>query len=215
LPEKPKIKYFWPGRIAGPVGNLIKTQRPQMTNMRVFTLFIPFVLLTYLIPLQAVAQDTLRTAKDSVALKKAPILPDSTVFPPRLNSVYLELGGNALGISLTFEKLFKAKDKNYWSLKVGAGPFYKSDTTYLLLPVTFGKLYVKRRYLLEVAAGVAFYKGSPDTSGYYLTGILAYRKNLRNRKYFKLAFTPYMSLDIKSFDYRIYPYAGIGLGKYF
>lgn len=143
---------------------------------------------------------------------------DSILFAKMKKDVYFELGGNGIGASFNYEKLWKAKE-SFWALRVGVGAFKKNDTLNMIVPLTLGKLLIKKNEFLEVAAGVALYK--PVKGGklnYYLTGLLAYRRNFSNNKYyFKAAFTPYVSIEkgsAKGTVFNLEPFIGVGLGKY-
>jgi hypothetical protein len=167
---------------------------------------------------------------DSIRVEKAKRDSLVRIIREKKGSVYVELGGNGGWGSLNLERYFPAKDRNTWVARAGVGYFVRQDTSYFLVPLTFGKVYRQKKYLLEVAIGLAPYYSSPARKYPvpFVTGVLGYRRSFAQGKaFFKAAFTPYVDSYISfkenkvekkrilQFDYKIIPNLGIGIGRYF
>ncbi|MBI1929742.1 hypothetical protein HYR99_36520 [Candidatus Poribacteria bacterium] len=120
------------------------------------------------------------------------------------NSFYLEGGGNAIIVSINYDRLFGES----FAGRVGLGGFEEA----ILVPITISYLLGSGAHKLELGTGLLF--GSEGyESGVIWTGIVGYRYQPKKRgSIFRVGFTPFF--DPEELD-ELLPWIGISFGVAF
>jgi hypothetical protein len=136
------------------------------------------------------------------------------------NQFYLEIGGNSLVYSISYERLLSED----FTLRAGFGitpGLIFADGTFIHIPVTVSYLIGGKRSKFETGLGLTYFAGTDvevfgldagDQSLIFLTGIVGYRYSSPGGFVFRIFFTPLYSSDA---DPYFYPYFGLSFGYAF
>jgi hypothetical protein len=170
---------------------------------------ILFIIFIFAIPAIGQVSDTTQNSK--------PLKPLRTL---QGNSLYLEIGGNAMGVSINYERVFVQSKRFYLTGRVGLGVgayVRMSSHDFLAIPLLLNFQYqLSNVVVLEFGAGSTL---SFVTSHQYfnplITGVIGMRVQSKNGFLFKVGFTPLVNLDntFQMWGFETFlPWAGISIG---
>lgn len=164
---------------------------------------------------QQIKRDTVYIHKrDTVFIKQTPA---STISN---RSLFLEVGGPGLAISLNYDKRFSDDKRNGWGFRIGTGYFGDGGNTVFTIPFQVNYLMGSGSNLFEVGAGTTFLNSTGDNTGktfifdrvtgFIGTATIGYRYQPQTSSLnFRIGFVPIFS------DEGITPAGGISIGYTF
>jgi hypothetical protein len=135
------------------------------------------------------------------------------------NTIYVEVGGNGLFISLNYDRIIKQNGK--FILTGRGGVSYLSFSKSLSVPITFSVLYGKRDYFFEIGSGPTFHHYPYSQLTRFSTqGIIGVRFLPMENKGFmlRIVYTPVLgnfTNDKGYWNRGGYPFFGTSLGYSF
>lgn len=133
------------------------------------------------------------------------------------NQLYLELGGNSLVYSISYERLLSENFTIRGGFGITPGLIF-AEGTFIHIPFTASYLVGSERHKLEAGLGATYFAGtdieifglpSGDQSLVFLTGIAGYRYVSPGGFVFRIFFTPLYSGEA---DPYFYPAFGLSFG---
>ena len=133
------------------------------------------------------------------------------------NQLYLELGGNSLVYSISYERLLSENFTIRGGFGITPGIIF-AEGTFIHIPVTASYLIGSERHKLEAGLGATYFAGTDveifglpagDQSLIFLTGIVGYRYVSPAGFVFRIFFTPLYSTEA---DPYFYPSFGLSFG---
>jgi len=151
---------------------------------------------------------------------------------PKINTLFIEIMGNALLYSVNYERLIKFKSKNKIAARIGfhfSNDFNKNIQKITSIPIEFSYLHPvsSKNHYLEFGLGLLYlYDIFIDLNHvdqyFFATSRIGYRYQRRDGGFFlKAGITPLFELfvinrDPANIDYpKLYPWAGLGIGYTF
>ena len=151
---------------------------------------------------------------------------------PKINTLFVELLGNALLYSINYERLIKFKSKNKVAVRIGfhySNNFNNNDQRITSIPIEFYYLHPisAKNHYLELGIGMEyahdyFMDLNHVDQYFFATSRIGYRYQRRDGGFFlKVGFTPLYELyvinrDPANIEYpKIRPWAGLGIGYTF
>lgn len=133
------------------------------------------------------------------------------------NQLYLELGGNSLVYSISYERIISENFTIRGGFGITPGIIF-AEGTFIHIPFTISYLIGGERHKLESGLGVTYFAGTDveifglpagDQSLIFLTGIVGYRYISPSGFVLRIFFTPlYSSESEPNFN----PYGGLSFG---
>lgn len=136
------------------------------------------------------------------------------------NHLYLELGGNSLVYSISYERLLSENFTLRGGFGITPGLIF-ADGTFIHIPVTASYLIGGKRSKFEAGLGFTFFAGTDvevfgldagDQSLIFLTGIIGYRYTSPGGFVFRIFFTPLYNSEA---DPSFIPSFGLSFGYAF
>ena len=133
------------------------------------------------------------------------------------NQLYLELGGNSLVYSISYERLLSENFTIRGGFGITPGIIF-AEGTFIHIPVTASYLIGSERHKLEAGLGATYFAGTDveifglpagDQSLIFLTGMVGYRYVSPAGFVFRIFFTPLYSTEA---DPYFYPSFGLSFG---
>ena len=153
-------------------------------------------------------------------LEEDTVKKDSTIKSVgRPRSVFIELGGPGLALSLNYDTRFgNGRDK--WGYRIGAGYYNTGSNWVATVPFQINYLYGRGHSFLELGAGTTFVRSEGSTNGTYFqfdnitgfigTATIGYRYQQANGGInFRIAFVPIL------YDQGLIPAGGLSVGYTF
>ena len=164
---------------------------------------------------QQTKRDTVYIQKrDTVFIKQAP----ASIISNR--SLFLEVGGPGLAISLNYDKRFSDDKRDGWGFRIGTGYFGDGGNTVFTIPFQVNYLIGSGSNFFELGAGTTFLNSTGDNTGktfifdrvtgFIGTATIGYRYQPETSSFnFRIGFVPIFS------DEGITPAGGISIGYTF
>ena len=133
--------------------------------------------------------------------------------PPRKNSFYLELGGDAVFISLNYERILVKGSGLQLNGRLGTFPLIVPDFSSVFAVVGLNAILGKPPNYGEV--GISFVANNVDDVGNYQSYRIGYRYEGKDNFLFKAAFTFLNPRSIFGHDNKLHRWFGISFGKVF
>jgi hypothetical protein len=174
---------------------------------------IIFIILNFAIPAIAQVSDTTLNSK-----------PVNNLRTLNGNSIYIEIGGNAMLVSMNYERLIVQSNRFYLTGRVGLGIGtyieWMSSQDFLAIPLLLNFQYqLSNIVVLEFGAGSTLsFVPSHQYFNPLITGVIGMRVQSKSGFLFRVGFTPLVSLDkdLHKGDFETFlPWAGISLGYSF
>ncbi|NWG27027.1 MAG: hypothetical protein HXY48_00685 [Ignavibacteriaceae bacterium] len=133
------------------------------------------------------------------------------------NQLYLEIGGNSLVYSISYERLLSENFTLRGGFGITPGIIF-AEGTFIHIPFTASYMFGSKRHKLETGLGATYFAGtdveifglpSGDQSLVFLTGIAGYRYVSPGGFVFRIFFTPLYSSQA---DPNFYPAFGLSFG---
>ncbi len=174
--------------------------------------FLLFIIFSLTIPVTAKISDSTLN-----------IIPISHLRTLQGNSLYLEICGNAMLVSINYERLVVQSNRFYLTGRVGLGMGTyisgMSSQDFLAVPFLLNLQYqLSNVVALEFGAGSTLsFVPSHQYFNPLITGVIGMRVQSKGGFLFKVGFTPLVSLDntFSMWGFETIPWAGISLGYSF
>jgi hypothetical protein len=150
---------------------------------------------------------------------------DSSTVLPKRNTIYVEVLGQGILNSLSFDRLYRVDHRVKTSFT--AGVMLDPTNSRMAIPISYNWLFGQKKSHLELGVGLTYwrevYLGGPDNYVYF-TPKLGYRFQQPNGGvFFRVTFTPTVGLAQtleytwrnvfqSPFGERLFPWGGISLG---